>query len=575
MTGQINTTPSWAKDLADIYRSGVATLFVLHGSIFDLVPVRRGDSVEFLTLKDYVADALFPQRSAVIFYDPSSGLTFRSEKARDDFHRVQKAAATVLGKVSYDYALPRDAYGAVRAIEQYLRTRVHSGETGGVAVVIDYAQTLCPPGEFAHMSAQEMSTFVTILKWANDPTFLRADITICLIAENLADIHPSLVGNPFVQKVRIELPERAERLEFIGRAFEKRALENASEFPADILAERTAGLSRVNIRQLILHAIRNDEQITASYLAAKKKELIERECYGLLEFIEPKFGLDVVSGHNAAKQWLREDSRLLKEGHLAAAPMGYLICGPVGTGKSFLVTCAAGEIGIPLVRMKNFRSKWVGATEGNLEKILGTLRSLGPVGVVVDEADAALGNRQAGGDSGVSSRVFGMIAEQMGNTAYRGQILWFLLTARPDYLPIDLKRQGRAEVHIPLFYPETPGEMADMIKVMARKNEAPVEDPDNIKIPPDKRLSGSDIEGIVVRANRRRLLENKPSIKAEYLNDEIGKFPSRAEDAEIRLQTLAAIFECTHEQFLPERYRAMSRSAIISEILTLKHELGE
>ena len=28
-----------------------------------------------------------------------------------------------------------------------------------------------------------------------------------------------------------------------------------------------------------------------------------------------------------------------------------------------------------------------------------------------------------------------------------------LLTARPDLLPIDLKRQGRAEVHIPLFYP--------------------------------------------------------------------------------------------------------------------------
>ena len=52
-----------------------------------------------------------------------------------------------------------------------------------------------------------------------------------------------------------------------------------------------------------------------------------------------------------------------------------------------------------------------------------------------------------------------MIASQMGNTRYRGRIIWMLLTSRPDLLPIDLKRQGRAEVHIPLFYPQDPGEI--------------------------------------------------------------------------------------------------------------------
>jgi SpoVK/Ycf46/Vps4 family AAA+-type ATPase len=296
---------------------------------------------------------------------------------------------------------------------------------------------------------------------------------------------------------------------------------------------------------------------------------------GMLEFIEPRFGLKMVSGHEAAKRWLSEDARLLKEGHLSALPMGYLICGPVGTGKSFLVTCAAGEIGIPLVRLKNFRSMWVGATEGNLEKILGTLRSLGPVGVVVDEADAALGSRRQAGDSGVSSRVFGMIAEQMGNTDYRGRILWFLLTARPDYLPIDLKRQGRAEVHIPLLYPETPEQVADMVRVMAKKNDAPIADPDQIKIPPDKKLSGSDIEGIVVRANRRRLLEGRQAVDAEELNDEIAKFPQRTDDPDIRLQTLAAVYECTHKEFLPESYRSMDRAEVLAEIQSIKRSLGE
>jgi SpoVK/Ycf46/Vps4 family AAA+-type ATPase len=52
--------------------------------------------------------------------------------------------------------------------------------------------------------------------------------------------------------------------------------------------------------------------------------------------------------------------------------------------------CAAGEIGIPCVMLKNFRSKYVGETEGNLERVLSVLRAMGPVMVVIDEADASV-----------------------------------------------------------------------------------------------------------------------------------------------------------------------------------------
>ena len=45
------------------------------------------------------------------------------------------------------------------------------------------------------------------------------------------------------------------------------------------------------------------------------------------------------------------------------------------------------------------------------------------------------------------------------------------MTSRPDLLPIDLKRQGRAEVHIPLFYPYEDAEIRQMFEVMARKNK--------------------------------------------------------------------------------------------------------
>ena len=112
--------------------------------------------------------------------------------------------------------------------------------------------------------------------------------------------------------------------------------------------------------------------------------------------------------------------------------MGYLIAGRIGTGKTFLVQCWAGELGIPCVVFKNFRDRWVGATESNLEKIFAILRALGQVVVFVDEADQASGKREGGdGDSGLSGRVYSMLAKEMSDTRNRGRILWVFATSRP------------------------------------------------------------------------------------------------------------------------------------------------
>src|SRR5262249_12622809 len=156
------------------------------------------------------------------------------------------------------------------------------------------------------------------------------------------------------------------------------------------------------------------------------------------------------------------------------------------------------------------RSKYVGETEGNLEQVLTVLRSLGPVVVVIDEADASLGTRQAEGDSGTSSRVFAMLAAQMGDTGYRGRIVGMLLTSRPEPRPIDLKRQGRAEVHIPLFYPQDEAEVREMFQAMGRKNHVALAKSALPPVRAERHLSGSDIESIVLAAQRRALAGGRP-----------------------------------------------------------------
>lgn len=127
------------------------------------------------------------------------------------------------------------------------------------------------------------------------------------------------------------------------------------------------------------------------------------------------------------------------------------------------------------------------------------------------------------------------------------------LTARTDYLPIDLKRQGRAEVHIPLFYPTSDDELREMFVVLARKLETKL-DPENVpEIPEEKRgqLSGADIEGILGRAWRKSLLGSHDSIQRVDLQEALDQFIPMAQSLERELQILAAIVECTDQEFLP------------------------
>jgi SpoVK/Ycf46/Vps4 family AAA+-type ATPase len=372
-----------------------------------------------------------------------------------------------------------------------------------------------------------------------------------LVDEKLAAISDRLSGNPHVATIEVPLPNEPDRLAFVQTTIGDAPIERFSDFRAAELAKLTAGISLTDLNVLVQTAEESGKRLDAAVFRSLKKRLLERQCRGLLEFIEPKWTLDTVVGHEAAKARLREDAALLKRGALDSLPMGYLLCGPVGTGKSFMAQCLSGEIGIPCVMLKNFRSKYVGETEGNLERVLAVLRAMGPVVVVVDEADAALGSREQEGDSGTSSRVFGMIATQMGDTQYRGQIIWMLLTARPDLLPIDLKRQGRAEVHIPLFYPTDENEIRQMFVILAKKIGSRVAPEDIPAIPQRGQLSGADIEGMVGRAWRTSLLAGADHITKEALAAVVQQFMPSTQGLERELQETAAMLECTDRQFLP------------------------
>ena len=542
--------PAWAAELADLYFSGTTAAFVLHGNTYDLFRMESDEGPRYGVLAEFLAEQLFGRWSLVLHYDLGRGL--RPFAGRDE-KRLKEMVALANKKVGDFAALPKDPPSTFAVLDRFVRHNIMAADDGrlSVAVIMDQASYVFPTGEPGRLSLQASSELVTMLNWAVSPHVKRLNMAFVLVDEKQADLSDRLTGNPHVATIEVPLPDREERERFIRMSTGTAPIKDFSDYDAAELAKLTAGISLIDLNVLIQSARERGKRLDVGVFRSLKKRLLERQCHGLLEFIEPKWTLDTVVGHEAAKSRLREDAALLKRGALDSLPMGYLFCGPVGTGKSFLAQCVSGEIGVPCVMLKNFRSKYVGETEGNLERVLSVLRAMGPVVVIVDEADAALGSRESEGDSGTSSRVFAMIAAQMGDTRYRGQIIWMLLTARPDLLPIDLKRQGRAEVHVPLFYPTDEEEIRKMFVILAKKLGSKLLADDVPPIPQRGNLSGADIEGMVGRAWRVSLLAGADHITREALAETVAQFMPSTQGLERELQETAAILECTDRQFLP------------------------
>ena len=565
----LDSLPSWGRELSEKYYSGVTSMFVLHGNVRDLV----GWKGEFLPLQRFLRDALFAGRDLALFYDRGGGLSFADPDMKADFQRALAGYDSFHG-TNFVNGLPRNPDGVLNILDNYLRLRIL--EKKKIAVVLDFAETIAPAGDSSGMPAEDRNSLVILKRWAQNPVFLQADVTFCLIAENLIELNLGLVQNPGVAGIQVPLPDEAGRLEFIRAQLAAKPLPAGSDVPAEALAALTAGLKRVQLRSMISDAVENQRPLTMKFLLRRKKEMIEAEAGGLLEFVQSRFDLSMVAGSEAAKGKLRDAAQALRAGKTDVVPMGYVICGPVGTGKTFLTTCFAGEIGIPAVTLKNFRSMWQGVTEGNLERILNLLRAMSPIAVIVDEADAQLGNRSSSGDSGVSNRVFAQIAQFMGNTELRGKVIWFLLSCRPDLIPVDLKRQGRAEEHIALFYPHTDEERLAMFRAMLKKTGIAIATPETEQffLKNSASLSGADIEAILTRARMRSVLDNRDAVSEGDLKFALDDFIPPSYPTEIELQTLAAVLECTSKSLLPERYRTLDRGEVIRRTAQLSNPSG-
>jgi AAA+ superfamily predicted ATPase len=554
----VSALSRWASRLVKKYYAGEASHFLLHSNIYDLVRAKG----QYVGLVPFLRRELLGNKN-VVMYNRSEGITFGSQDAERAFLSQIRVADPLMTQEALR-KLPKEPGRALPLLEHYL----FYGEQ--VAVIINFLETIIPAGEIGYLGGEDRNSLVSLQRWITSSRLLSSDNIVILIAESLSDVNPRIRENSRLATIKIPYPDTPERLDFI-RFYNVSNPGLKMEMSEDQLAGLTSGLNRVHVHSLLRSAQMEPAGLTFESVRLKKKEIIESECFGLVEWVTPKYGLENVGGLNEAKEFLRSIADTIKQGRTDEAPMGILLSGPVGTGKTFLAECFAKDCGLNVVEFKNFREKWVGSTESNLEKILTLLQTLAPIVVLIDEADAALGNRGSDGDSGVNARVFSKIANAMGDTANRGRILWVLMTCRPDLLPIDLKRQGRCEEHISLFYPQSEQDRLEITEAMLRKNKINHTVADWSPITKHSlELSGADIESMLIRVRRVARRAGRHEVAQEDLAKVAAEFVPARDELELEYQTLVAVLEATSREMIPQRYRSIPPAEISRRIEELR-----
>ncbi len=606
-----STMPAFAEELRRRYLRGESSQFVLHGNVHDVV-LHEG---KLLGVSAYLSEVLFPRsKDTVLVYNVSTGVRFG------------KRPKVVAGLE--DLIIQHEAAKVLPLIERALTTQDR------VAVVLEYAETIAPAGDTSFSTLEDRSAVVTLHRWSLLRNLERSDSIVVLIVENLADLHPKIVGNPRVATIHVEMPDLASRAAIVSFA-------DPSLPPTDVdrLAEITAGLKSIQISTILAPTHAGDDQVGRKrYLlelvvgsggpptpaqidradklaaitegmsreeirkliapdgkplepsadarseidrlvAARKREIIERECFGLIEFIEPKHGFEVVGGLEEVKRELSQIAANMRDGRRNRCPMGMLFTGPMGTGKTFVAEAFAKESGLTTIKLKNFRSKWVGATEGNLERILDVVQAIGQILVIIDEGDRAFGGGDGdGGDGGTSSRVVGRIKEFMSDTTHRGRVLFILMTNRPDKLDIDIKRAGRLDRKIPFLYAQTPEEIEPILRAQFRKAKVSFEGPPVVARTIAESIVGysnADIEAVVLLAADHAAARGPDfPVTEEDLRRAVADYLPSRDVKMIEYMELLAVFEASNRRMLPKKYADLGADELQAKMALLKLECG-
>jgi len=632
---------TWAQELGAKYASGIAHMFVLHFNVHDYAHglATVGDYLlAMLSGRDMVIS--YDIASGIQFKGPRGAeqrklfinaldLDQQAGGMADLISAIMPGQTAQVQAGEIEIELPCTPGEALPLLERALHLRHCQTEDGErinpkIAVIIEWAEQLAPASS---LHPADRVAMVTLARWATDPLIIANQGIVILVTRNLADLPaPLRASTSRLEAVPVGLPDEATRLVWIenylatkqadreaeittiaedavvqagenlespaGQKLLRKARKDAAkvvpnlrmELTAEVLARMTSILSLIHIEDIFLRAMHENRAVDRQLVQDRRDAIVAQEFGDVLEMLEADRGMDMIVGHEAAKIYFQEcviDA--LREGKTARAPLGVILMGPAGTGKTALVEAVAYECGFNALKfnLAKILEGIVGSSERNLEKALLAIEALAPVIVFTDEIDQKMPQRGGyQGDSGVSARMFGRVMEFMSDTRHRGQIVWLAATNRPDLLDAAFKRPGRFDAKIPLLLPTSDEERVQLFHVMLKKYGL-ILDPDDTRKSEEVKLNkaagmvdgytGAEIEAIVIKANQIAGRKGWPAgvVHPDHILEACELIAKSTRDVE--LMTLLALAEVTDLEFVPDTYRvrAKDKEALAGEVEAL------
>lgn len=566
--------PRWARKIKEKYEAREASQFLLYGNVLDVVPYQG----KLLWLREFLTQALTGGKKIVAYYNISEGLCFANPDMQKDFGRFVDVFWSVSGglpsiedpnTIKQRPDLVKDPRAFLPLAEKLLEMRDR------VVLIMDHVEKIVPATELAGMSMDDRRNLATLQRWAVHPIFHKKDNAIILISRNLADVHRDLrETSPLLDTVEISFPDADERLEFIQLRMQE-CPQAKLDMPPERFATLTAGFNRVAINGFFQQAEKTGQPISLAAVKQRKDEIFKEEYGGLVEVLDPDFGLDMIGGMETVKEDLQAIVDLMKEGKRSEVPMGIGLIGPPGTGKTMIGKALAKETSLPFLKLGNMRDKFVGESEKNADQVITLLRSLAPVVVFVDEIDQAFGQRGEQGDSGVSQRIWAKFSEMQSDTSYRGLLLWIWATNRPDIVDEATKRPGRlGDLKIPFFHATEVPEV--ILKVTAKKNNIRLDEFDFAPIVEKvKDYSGAELEAVVLQSRWFARRAGRDNVTLEDLLAAAEDYMPSRNDRMIAFMEILAMLEASSRRLIPKKYlEKYDREELALRAQQLRLELG-
>ncbi len=528
----------WYNEFLHKYKSGISHEFLFYFNVRDLV-----DNYRYID--KYIYDEFIKQRGfgIVAFYDISRGLTFFDAGMEKEFNIITSNEA-----VNFMNSMPSKIF-------PYIDKALKSTK---MVLFIDHTEKIIPSGDIASMSMEERIALIWTCEWSVNAKISTVGSAVLMIADNLADVSREILKSSFrIEPVLVELPGEQERREYIEFLLKDKNVK--TDISADDFAKLSSGLSKKSIKDIKLKAEAEEVPISFDFIKDKKHSVLQKEYGDVLEFIYPEIGFEDIGGMDKAKSYLLKNIvQPIRKGDLRRVPMGILLCGPSGTGKTLLVSALAKSSGFNCVKidMSRILGQYVGESEKNFKKCLLGAQSQQPVIVFVDEIDTAF-RRGESGDSGVSRNIFSEFLQFTGNTNNRGKVIFIAATNRPDLIDAALKRAGRFDKKIPILLPEA-GERAEIFKLIIRKYGFETDITDFMPFALQaENYTGAEIETVVRKAYE---LANEDGMEGDVLTaDVLGEAiqKCRPSTQQVQFMTMLAIEECDDKDLLPDKYKGL------------------